>query len=105
MRAADAETIRGGTASDELMENAATGLCEALATAFPDWKRVAVVCGPGSNGGDGLAAARLLADRGVLAEVFTLADPRRYRGDSLANFERLRARGIAPLSLASRGGF
>ena len=35
MRAADAETIRGGTSSDDLMENAAAGLCAALLGGIP----------------------------------------------------------------------
>ncbi|MFY9552092.1 MAG: NAD(P)H-hydrate epimerase, partial [Thermoanaerobaculia bacterium] len=61
MRAADAAAIRAGVPSDELMENAAAALCGELRRAHPGWRRVVVVCGPGNNGGDGLAAARLLA--------------------------------------------
>ncbi|MEM6455983.1 MAG: NAD(P)H-hydrate epimerase, partial [Acidobacteriota bacterium] len=44
-----------------LMENAARGLHDALTKRFPDARRVAILCGPGNNGGDGLALARLLA--------------------------------------------
>ena len=105
MRAADAEAIRSGTASDELMESAAEGLCEAIGGAYPDWRRVAVVCGPGNNGGDGLAAARLLAGRGVAVRLFTLGDPARYAGDPAANLSRARAGGLEPVSLSAPGGF
>src|SRR5262245_7095595 len=105
MRAADAETIRGGVASDDLMEAAAAGLCAALAAAFPGWRRVTVVCGPGNNGGDGLAAARLLAGAGVAVSAYTLVAPERYAKEPRANLERLRSAGVAPVSLAARGGF
>jgi NAD(P)H-hydrate epimerase len=105
MRAADAETIRAGTVSAELMEDAAAGLCAALGRAYPDWRRVAVVCGPGKNGGDGLAAARMLAGRGLGVALFTLADPARYAGDPATNLARARAAGLRPVSLAGRGGF
>ncbi len=105
MRAADAETIRAGTASGELMEGAAAGLCWALGRAYPDWQRVAVVCGPGNNGGDGLAAARMLAERGLGVALFTLADPSRYSGDPATNLARAGSAGLRPVSLAGRGGF
>lgn len=105
MRAADAETIRAGTPSGQLMENAAAALSAAVGEAYPEWRRVAVVCGPGNNGGDGLAAARLLSGRGVRVSLFTLADPARYAGDPAENLERARAAGLAPVSLAARGGF
>jgi len=104
MRAADAETIRAGTASGELMENAAEGLCAAIGQAYPAWRRVVVVCGPGNNGGDGLAAARLLAGGGAAVSLFTLADPTLYRGDPADNLARARAAGLSPVSLAARGG-
>ncbi|HTR03155.1 MAG TPA: NAD(P)H-hydrate dehydratase [Thermoanaerobaculia bacterium] len=103
-RGADAAAIRAGTPSDALMENAAAALAEALVRARPDWRRVVVVCGPGNNGGDGLAGARLLAARGVAVRLFTLGDPARYRGDAAANLSRAAAVGIAPVSLAARGG-
>lgn len=80
MRAADAATIRGGTSADALMESAAEALCGAIERCFPDWARVAVVCGPGNNGGDGLAAARMLVQRGVAVSLFCLGDPAAYRG-------------------------
>ncbi|HTY41070.1 MAG TPA: NAD(P)H-hydrate dehydratase [Thermoanaerobaculia bacterium] len=104
MRGADAATIRAGTPSDALMERAAEALAAAALGVYPAWRRVAVVCGPGNNGGDGLAAARLLAARGVAVRLFTLGDPERYRGDPAANLARARAVGIVPISLAARGG-
>ena len=105
MRAADAATIRSGTPSGELMENAAGAIVAAIAAAYPEWRRAAVICGPGNNGGDGLAVARLLADRGVRVSLFTLGDPERYAGDPAANLARARAAGLSPVSLAARGGF
>lgn len=105
MHAADAETIRSGTASDDLMEAAAEALCETLGRVYPEWERVAVVCGPGNNGGDGLAAARLLAGRGVAVALFTLGLPARYTGDCASNLARALAARLTPISLAARGGF
>ncbi|HEY3203385.1 MAG TPA: NAD(P)H-hydrate dehydratase [Thermoanaerobaculia bacterium] len=105
MRAADAETIRAGVASDVLMENAASALCEELRRRFPRWKRVVVVCGPGNNGGDGLAAARMLAQRGLSILLFTLQDPSAYTGDPAANVSRVRAAGVSLEPLTSAGGF
>lgn len=43
-----------------LMENAARGLCEVIRSTGA-WTAITIVAGPGNNGGDGLAAARLLA--------------------------------------------
>ena len=41
-----------------LMENAALAVAEAIAEGFGEARRVAIFCGPGNNGGDGLALAR-----------------------------------------------
>ena len=105
MRAADAATIRRGTPSEALMESAAQELCRVLERFYPDWSRVVVVCGPGNNGGDGLAAARMLAQRGIAVDLFTLGDPAGYRGDPAVNLARAAAFGLAPTALASREGF
>ncbi|WP_331774999.1 NAD(P)H-hydrate dehydratase [Sulfurospirillum sp. 1612] len=45
---------------DILMEHAASALCDAVKQRASEGARVLVLCGPGNNGGDGLAAARML---------------------------------------------
>ncbi len=86
------------------MENAAAALCAEVLRARPGCKRAVVACGPGNNGGDGLAAARQLAGRGVAIELFTLAGESQYTGDAAANLERARAVGLSPQSLGAPGG-
>jgi NAD(P)H-hydrate epimerase len=72
----------------ELMERAGAGLADLVSERAPEG-RVAVVCGKGNNGGDGLVAARLLRDRGRDVDVLLLADPGDLRGDAQANLKRL----------------
>ncbi|HEY6147219.1 MAG TPA: NAD(P)H-hydrate epimerase, partial [Thermoanaerobaculia bacterium] len=103
MRRADASAIRGGIPSLTLMENAAAALTEETLAAFPGWRRVVVLCGPGNNGGDGLAAARLLREAGIDVAVFSLGDPAGYRGDAAANFARADDRGIEVIALSAPG--
>jgi NAD(P)H-hydrate epimerase len=103
MRAADRAAIRGGVPSDRLMENAAEALVEELVRAGSWEETVVVVCGPGNNGGDGLAAARLLAGRGIPVAVFTLGDPDAYRGDAARNAARARAAGLQLTPIARAG--
>ena len=102
MRAADAAAIRGGIPSLRLMENAATQLSAQLLAAYPSASKVAAVCGPGNNGGDGLAAARLLAKRGIAVSVLTLGDPGAYKGDAAENARRAREAGLDLVPLAER---
>ena len=53
-----------------LMENAARGIAEFVASIHPLTKgRIAIVCGPGNNGGDGYAAARHLANMRYDVEI------------------------------------
>ncbi len=105
MRAADEAAIRAGTPSEVLMENAAAALCVELRRAHPGWSRVAVLCGPGKNGGDGLAASRILALAGVAPSVFTLKDPVQYSGDPAVNLSRARAVGVTATPLTDARGF
>ena len=104
MRRADAEAIRGGVPSSELMENAAAALASEVRASQPEWRRIVVVCGPGNNGGDGLAAARLLSGGGVSVRVFTLADAAAYRGDAAENAARAAAAGLRLEPLTSAAG-
>lgn len=69
-----------GLSSRLLMENAAHALANAAEAAWAQLSptkstteaRAVVCCGPGNNGGDGYAAARLLANRGWRVEVLRL---------------------------------
>lgn len=72
----------------ELMERAGEGLAGLVARMAPAG-RIAIVCGGGNNGGDGLVAARLLRAAGREVDVQLLADPSALRGDARANLERL----------------
>lgn len=75
-----------------LMENAAAGVVEAVAERFPTATRVAIFCGPGNNGGDGFAVARLLDARGYRCHVFAVEGASSATGDAglqLAILERL----------------
>jgi ADP-dependent NAD(P)H-hydrate dehydratase / NAD(P)H-hydrate epimerase len=103
MRAADEAAIRSGIPSLTLMENAAAGVSRAVRERFPHGGRIVVVCGPGNNGGDGLAAARMLRET-LGVRVFTLRDPDAYRGDPAVNAARARQAGLALESLSAAGG-
>lgn len=56
-----------------LMENAAMAMAEAIGAGFGEARRVAIFCGPGNNGGDGLALARQLLTRGYEVGLFLAA--------------------------------
>ncbi len=94
MRAADAAAARElGVPTLLLMENAGRGLAE-IARRERGGARgpIAIVCGPGSNGGDGLVAARHLALAGIPVRVLLAAPARQVRGDAavaLAAAQRL----------------
>jgi NAD(P)H-hydrate epimerase len=104
MRAAEAAAVRGGVPSATLMENAARAVADLIGRDFTAWRRIVVVCGPGNNGGDGLAGARLLDGMGFAVRVFTLGSPDSYRGDAEANALRAREAGITLEPLAGKRG-
>ena len=54
-----------GVPSIEVMEQAASAPASLLVERFGDFRTIFFACGPGGNGGDGLAAARLLKPRGA----------------------------------------
>ena len=72
--AADRHTITAiGVPSPVLMERAALA-CVAAIEGVRAGRSVLVLCGPGNNGGDGVAIARILRGRGVAVRVCLLAD-------------------------------
>src|SRR5215472_2484114 len=90
MRAIDrASAEKFGVPSLTLMENAGTAVAQFILTNYREAERIAVVCGKGNNGGDGLVVARRLHVAGRVVEVLLLAAPEVLRGDAAAMFERL----------------
>lgn len=78
-----------------LMENAGRGAAHLILGLLrgPSGGRVAIVCGPGNNGGDGFVIARHLANAGIGVELLLAADPARLAGDAATNYhivERMR---------------
>jgi NAD(P)H-hydrate epimerase len=72
----------------ELMERAGAGLADLTDELVPAGE-LAVVCGKGNNGGDGLVAARHLRERGRQVRVLLLGEASELRGDASTNCERL----------------
>lgn len=88
MRSIDRRTTeRFGVPSIVLMENAASAVVEAIFAHYADCERVAIFCGTGQNGGDGLAVARHLENRGVVPVVLIVGDRTKYAGDARTNLE------------------
>ena len=56
------------------MERAGAAVAREVLLRFPDARRIAVVCGSGSNGGDGRIAARILREEGCDAVETTAVE-------------------------------
>lgn len=90
-----------GISSLTLMERAAGGIVQAVcglteqnAALHGERRRAAVFVGPGNNGGDGTASARLLAARGWEVAVFLAGDREKLTPDHAAMAARLKEVGL-----------
>jgi len=95
MRALDRHTIETlGVPAALLMELAGAAVAREAerlrAAGAPVW----VICGAGSNAGDGLVAARHLQLRGVPVRVVAVGDAAAWRGETAANWQRLQRLGV-----------
>ncbi len=82
MGEADRLTIAAGTPGIELMERAGAAVARAAAEWAGGGRRIAVLCGPGNNGGDGFVAARLLKEQGFEVRLFLLGEKKQLNGDA-----------------------
>jgi ADP-dependent NAD(P)H-hydrate dehydratase / NAD(P)H-hydrate epimerase len=103
MRDADRQTIDDiGIPSMVLMENAGRQVVAALEAAYDDLteRHAAVLCGPGSNGGDGFVVARTLHQRGVEVSVFVIGTMTAIKGDARLNVEILGRLGLSVVEIS-----
>ena len=91
MARADAAAIDAGTPVEVLMERAGRAVARAAIDLARGRyaRRVVVVCGKGSNGGDGFAAARFLSREGLRTLCLSVADASEARGAARYHLECL----------------
>ncbi len=105
MREADRVTIGElGVPGLVLMETAAGAVADLVAERYPGAGRVVVACGPGNNGGDGLAMARQLRCRGFDVAVALLVPRRALKGDAAVQLELARRFGVPVADCSRHGG-
>lgn len=81
-----------GVPSIKVMERAAQALADAALTRFPEAQTVYIACGPGGNGGDGYACARLLKAKGKECIIYASAPAK--SPDAIENARRAAECGI-----------
>ncbi|MEE1114003.1 MAG: NAD(P)H-hydrate dehydratase [Eubacterium sp.] len=77
-KSADVQASERGIPSIVLMEKAASAFVDEFLAAGVDPDRTIIVCGTGNNAGDGVAAARILSEKGYRPKVFYAGDPEKY---------------------------
>ena len=81
-----------GTPSIDLMEVAARALCDAIIARYGADNTIYFACGPGGNGGDGYACARMYHEAGGRAAIVSAKAP--VTPDAAENLRRARLLGI-----------
>ncbi|SMC63625.1 NAD(P)H-hydrate dehydratase [Chryseobacterium sp. YR221] len=76
--------------SVQLMERASMAVAGWISENCKNHKKLAVFCGNGNNGGDGLAVARMLYIKGFDVDVFVYDPKGKFSGDASVNLKRLR---------------
>jgi NAD(P)H-hydrate epimerase len=87
-----------------LMENAAIGVADAIGESFPGVESVAIICGPGNNGGDGMAVGRHLAVRGYHVRLLLIFGGREPSADAAIQLGICRRQGLPILEIGTEDG-
>ena len=80
--------------ADVLMERAGQAALRWIETYMPGAKRLALVCGPGNNGGDGYVLARLAKAAGYTVQVWHAGHTHHLKDAGLKAYEACLAAGI-----------
>ena len=81
VRALDARAVSVmGVEPFSLMERAGAAAFDLLSDRWPRSRRIAVIAGPGNNGGDAYVLARLARRNGIAVHLYALSDPTKLRG-------------------------
>ena len=83
-----------GVPSLVLMERAAMSVIDVLAAGAFDLANVLVIAGLGNNGGDGVAIARMLTQKGVNVDLLILGDEHRATANTATQLKIARGYGI-----------
>ena len=95
MRRVEEQLIREqAITSLDLMENAGRSAFDIIQEEFREVKRAVVLCGRGSNGGDGWVVARLLHESGIEVEGVSFARSNDLGGDIRAAFDCAASSGV-----------
>ncbi|MGA8274807.1 MAG: NAD(P)H-hydrate dehydratase [Thermoplasmata archaeon] len=105
MAVAESNAQALGLSTDVLMENAGRVVAEEVVRSLPTpQSRVAVVAGPGNNGGDGTCATHYLLEWGYRPEVWMVQPPSQIRSSAARRcFDRLARRGPVHTGVPSAG--
>jgi NAD(P)H-hydrate epimerase len=105
MKRLDENTIKNhGVPSLVLMERAALAAVETLHEEDFDLSRVAAVCGPGNNGGDGIAVARLLHLAGYAVTVVFVGGPEKCSDETASQWRIAESYGVEIVGLRDAAG-
>ncbi|MBI5783070.1 MAG: NAD(P)H-hydrate dehydratase [Gammaproteobacteria bacterium] len=79
----------------KLMQRAGEAVFDLLQTRWPRARRIAVVCGPGNNGGDGYVIARLARAAGLAVLALSLGAAEKMQGDAAAARKKCKSAGVS----------
>lgn len=90
IRKLDQATIeKEGIRSIDLMERAATMVANEIISRWDNTQRIIIFAGPGNNGGDGLAVARMLIEKGFMPIILLFNTEGKLSPDCETNKQRL----------------
>ena len=99
-READAYTIqKEPIKSIDLMERASQKCAKWLMNRYDVSTNFSIFCGVGNNGGDGLAIARLLQQKGYQLNLFIVHFSEKHTTDFDTNYDKVKYLGIEPILL------